>query len=291
MYNKENIQEAFFSANLHYFIPEIDFNNHSEMFLSWSNYHGKKKDGNLTFPELDELKRLPAGIIVLYHLGYHLETIHYFASQGLKFDILLSKEVRLKYASYFQQLINNLKIEDVPLFLDAEDKSVLIKISKSIKAQRNILVFADGFLGVENEKVSSKTLIPIDFFSNKIYVRKGISFLSFIYSLPIYTLVNFNNKGNIQLTMQERINPRNVETKNEYYFRSMSEIFSVLSDRISEDVIIWECWPYLHRVNAIKFSSCLKPKKLEESGAIVNIEIDSRQLIFDKLNYKFFDKI
>src|SRR5690606_15769080 len=100
----DNLKSAFFSANLHYFLPHISQSSHEEIFRRWKSYHTSTNYKNISFPEIDRLKKSPVGIIALYHLGSHLHIINYLAAVGITFDIVITKGLKQNYETYFNAL-------------------------------------------------------------------------------------------------------------------------------------------------------------------------------------------
>lgn len=281
----DNLKSAFFRANLHYFLPHVSIDSNQEIFRQWKSYHASNLKFNISFPEIDRLKKSPVGIIALYHLGSHLQIINYLALVGIKFDILITKGLTLKYQTYFNSLIEKNKLSFQPKFLDAQDPYVLLKVRNSILEQRYVIIFADGFVGSASK---SKDLLPVNFFRKKLYVRKGIAFISSILSLNIYPIVQRNNGQNIVLLLESTIRPRPNENKDEYAVRCMNYLFYILKRKIKDKLYLWECWSYLHRYHTIQIDTN-SLKKVAPKSKMKKINIGHKTLYFDILNYRFFE--
>ena len=281
----DNLKSAFFSANLHYFLPHISKNSSQEIFKRWKSYHTSNSYMNISFPEMDRLKKSPVGVIALYHLGSHLQIINYLALVGIKFDILITKGLTLKYQTYFNSLIEKNKLSFQPKFLDAQDPYVLLKVRNSILEQRYVIIFVDGFVGSVSK---SKDLLPVNFFRKKLYVRKGIAFISFILSLNIYPIIQRNNGQNTVLLLESTIRARPNENKDEYAERCMNYLFYILKRKIKDKLHLWECWSYLHRYHTIQIDTS-SSRKIAPKSEMKKINIGHKTLYFDISNYRFFE--
>lgn len=281
----DNLKSAFFSANLHYFLPHISQNCHEDIFRRWKSYHTSSSYKNISFPEIERLKKSPVGIIALYHLGSHLHIINYLAAVGITFDIVITKGLKQNYETYFNALIEKNKLNFQPKFLDAQDPYVLLKVRNSIFEQRYVIIFADGFVGSDSKL---KDLLPVNFFKKKLYVRKGIAFISFILSLNIYPIVQRNNGNNTVLILQSTIRPRPQENKDQYAIRCMNYLFYILKQVIKDKLYIWECWSYLHRYHTIQINPSSR-KKIAPKSDMKRIIIGNKTLYFDIINYRFFE--
>ncbi len=281
----DNLKSAFFSANLHYFLPHISPSCHEDIFRRWKSYHSSTSYKNISFPEIERLKNSPVGIITLYHLGSHLQIINYLAAVGIKFDIVITKGITQKYQSYFNALVEKNKLHFQPNFLDAHDPYVLLKVRNSIFEHRYVIIFADGFVGADSK---SKDLLPVNFFRRKLYVRKGIAFLSFILSINIYPIVQRNNGHNTVLILKSTIRPRPQENKDEYAVRCMNYLFYILKQKIKDKLYLWECWSYLHRYHTIQINPS-SLKKIAPKSDMKKVIIGDKTLYFDIQNYRFFE--
>lgn len=289
MNDVQNVKEALFSANLHYFLPEISWESHPNIYQNWKKYHGPKHDKEIKISIHSFLKFKP-GVIVLFHLGYHLQVIQFLAKEHICFDILVSKQVKTKFENYFKTLSKDLPPHVSPKFFEAEDRTVLLKIRESLKSKRHIVIFADGFISSKATKLNESQFISLDFFSNRIQVRKGIALISYFFSAPIYPLINSEYESSINLDIQLPITVNSDESKDHYIKRALQSIYNLLELRIKDNIEHWECWSYLHNVGAIKpphtdFSSSKSSSKIL---GLVKVEIEGKQVLFDKINYNFF---
>lgn len=285
----QNLNEALFSANIHHFIPEISWKSHPDIYQNWKEYHGPKIQKDIKFSSITTFHNFKPGIIVLFHLGYHLQVIQFLAKKHLCFDILVSKHIKNKYENYFKSLSKDLPEHVIPKFFEAEDRTVILKIRESLKLKRHIVIFADGFISSMSNKLNQSENVSLDFFSNKILVRKGIAVISYHFSVPIYPLINIENDSNIILDVNTPVTVQADESKDQYIKRSLQILFKLLELRIKDNIEHWECWSYLHRVGAIKPESANSASKLPSKlPGLVNVKIEERTVLFDKSNYNFF---
>lgn len=286
----QNVKEALFSANLHHFLPEIPWESHPKIYQNWKKYHGPKCHKEIKISSIKSSLNFEPGVIVLFHLGYHLQVIQFLAKEHICFDILLSKQVKTKFENYFKTLSKDLPPHLYPNYFEAEDRTVLLKIRESLKSKRHIVIFADGFISSKTTKLNESEYVSLDFFSNRIQVRKGIAIISYYFSVPIYPLINSEYECSIKLDVQSPITLNRDESKDHYIKRSLQSIYNLLELRIKDNIEHWECWSYLHCVGAIKppHTNMSPSKSTTKMLGLVKIEIDGREILFDKSNYNFF---
>ncbi|MBD1429787.1 hypothetical protein [Sphingobacterium litopenaei] len=290
MYALEDLKQALFSANLHYFVPDIALESHSEIYQNWKKYHGPKLNKEIRSSLINSFQNYKPGIIVLFHLGYHLQVIEYLAKKKICFDVLVSKHIKNKFENFFRTLSKDLPRNLIPNFLEAEDRTVILKIRESLKTNRHILIFADGFVSSKSAKINGSEVISLNFFSNKILVRKGIALISYYFSAPIYPIINVEIEQYIKLDFKSSITAKPEESKDQYINRSLQHLFTLLELRIKDNIEHWECWSYLHLVGAINLASLKLPSAAmtSKNDGLVKVEIDNRDFLLDKKNYIFF---
>jgi hypothetical protein len=285
----QDVKEALFSANIHHFLPEVSWESHPEIYQNCKKYHGPKREKEIKLSSINSFLNFKPGVIVLFHLGYHLQVIQFLAKEHICFDILVSKQVKTKFENYFKTLSKDLPPHVSPNYFEAEDRTVLLKIRESLKSKRHIVIFADGFISSVATKLNGSEYVSLDFFSNKIFVRKGIALISYYFSAPIYPLINMENENSIILDVKSPITVKSEESKDQYINRCLQSLFNLLELRIKDNIEHWECWSYLHHVGAIKpppsnFSS----SKMTTKIGLVKINIGGRDILFDKNNYHFY---
>src|SRR5690606_33789002 len=159
--------------------------------------------------------------------------------------------IKTKFENFFRTLSKDLPPYIRPSFLEAEDRTVILKIRESLKTNRHIVIFADGFVSSKSAKIEESELLPLNFFSNKILVRKGIALISYYFSAPIYPIINVEIEQYIKLNFKSPIIAKPEESKDQYINRSLQYLFNLLELRINDNIEHWECWSYLHLVGAI----------------------------------------
>jgi hypothetical protein len=283
----DHMNYAFFSANLHHYVPSIPWEEHNALYSIFRKYHIPRNPAlyGATITGLDKMTR--AGILTGFHLGQHELLPLYLAGAGIDFDILISKKVYQKYRHSLNLHRTSLEVADRHVdFLFAEDKYIVLQMKRALYSGRHILVFADGNLGTGD---IDGLLVTVSFFNEKLYVRRGIAFISHLLQVPIYPILDKLAGDNVNIAIQQPIYPTFEVGRTDYIQDCMQQLFDLLSDRLNGKWADWACWDYLHRNGML----CLNDSE-DASIELLNPEhtfsfhVESKTFILDRLNYNIF---
>lgn len=157
---------ALFSANLHRYLPNLDWQQHETVYTNWKAHHKiKPLDELLSHRQVDkkvlESCREPS-IITLFHLGDHLVWPVLLAQKGIRFNVVLDREVYLDATELFDQLLIQLGTYGyTPELLFSDDRTLLLKIRSRMANGHHLLCFADGASGSGTVKKDGR--LPIRF--------------------------------------------------------------------------------------------------------------------------------
>lgn len=278
---------AFFSANLHHYVPAIPWEDHNKLYSIFKRYHIARNPENYT-PTIAGLNTLSqAGILTGFHLGQHELLPLYLARAGIDFDILISKKVYQKYQHSLNLHRAAFGLSDRHFnFLFAEDRHTLLRIRRSLYSGRHILMFADGNMGADD---SDGLLVPVSFFKELLYVRRGIAFMSHLLQVPVYPILDELSSDIVKIDIQQPIWPSFEIARTDYIQQCMQQLFDILSDRLNGRWADWACWDYLHRNGML----CLI-ESADILGDLLSPEHTfaftkgSKTFILDRLNYNIF---
>src|SRR5690606_19846480 len=250
MYILNSWSFALFSANLHRYLPKLGWQEHETIYISWKDHHQKKPLAELlNRREVDarvlESFRQPS-VITLFHLGDHLVWPVLLAQKGLHFNVVLDRMVYLEAKGLLDQLLIKLAAYGhTPELLFSDDRALLLKIRSRIADGQHLLCFADGASGSGTIKKDER--LPIRFFEGTLWLKKGIPFISHLFSMPVISLLP-QEVGDIQqLRLHRTILPTEHEDRERYLLRCLQQLYAIVGKKIKNHPHLWECWGYLHK--------------------------------------------
>nr|WP_288808707.1 hypothetical protein [uncultured Sphingobacterium sp.] len=287
MMNNNQMNFAFFSANLHHYVPSIPWEDHNELYAIFKRYHTARNPERYmsTIEGLNGLTQ--AGILTGFHLGQHELLPLYLARAGIDFDILISKKVYQKYQNHLNA--HRASFDDADRhfdFLFAEDKYMVLRIKRSLYSGRHILVFADGNIGAND---IDGLFVPVSFFYKELHVRRGVAFISHLLQVPVYPVLDQLTDEMVKITIQQPIHPSFELARTDYIRECMQRIFDVLSERLNDKWMDWGCWDYLHQNGMLRLNGCE-----DVSGKLLSPEHTfafrkgAKTFILDRFNYNIF---
>lgn len=241
---------ALFSANLHRYLPDVQWPSHPELYLRWKTVHDPKPIEPAVrwdTSSLDPFRQLPPRIICLYHLGMHAQLPKVLADAGIAFDLLLDRSVFVTQREQLLGLQADLRSRGMCCrFLMSDDPQVLLKARGTIRQGRHLLVFADGNSGTA-ESLDKK--VCIQFLDAEFYARAGIAWLSYLLQVPVLPLSHDGDDTAPHLVIGAEISALPMENRSDYAQRCLFELYDFLAVQIRESPWRWECWGYLHQLN------------------------------------------
>jgi len=286
MYTFNSWSFALFSANLHRYLPKLDWPQHETVYINWKDHHRKKPlDELLDKREIDvqvlESFRNPA-IITLFHLGDHLVWPVLLAQNGIHFNVVLDRAVYLDAKGLFDQLLTKLgAYGHTPELLYSDDRALLLKIRSRIAKGQHLLCFADGASGSGTIKKDKR--LPIRFLEGTLWLKKGIPFISHVFGMPVISLLP-QGVGDIeQLRLHKTILPAEHEDRERYLFRCLQQLYGSLEKKIKNEPHLWECWGYLHKNGML--GKIVDNQYIVSQDANVQVLWQDKTVAFDRLNY------
>lgn len=277
---------AFFSANLHHYVPSIPWTKHESLYSIFNGYH-KPRNHNLYTADIIGANQLrTSGILVAFHLGQHELLPVYLAQMGLEFDILISRNV---YARHDQSLRAHQdalgKAGKRFNFLFAEDRNIVFELRRSLRAERHVLIFADGNLGSENMRLN---MDRVNFLAAQLQVRTGIAFLSHLLQVPVYPIIDQLKAQKLRIRFGTSIWVRNGESRTSYVQRCMQELFDRLAKRLDRHWTDWGCWNHMHRNGMLFLKNKNMPLNGEENEGTIRFDCAKHRFLLDRENYQLY---
>ncbi|WP_140938679.1 lysophospholipid acyltransferase family protein [Sphingobacterium lumbrici] len=276
---------ALFSANLHQYLPEISWAYHTTVYEQWKEWHYGDivRNAILEGDELDQIRKLPPGVFVLFHTGHHMQEPLSLAKAGLLFDIILDRTVYTRSKLVFDRLQQEMNRDGFEYqYLFSEDASLLLRVRNSLRQGRHILVFADGSSGTPIAGKDDRILVP--FLDGQLHLKKGIPLMAHIFKVSLYPILSVPTCRGVKIVLQKSIMATKGESRSDFIFRGGRALFSVLEPVLRDAPWQWECWLYLHTNGMLKLidEDLMEARKRDP---MVLLPLGDKYYLFDRRYY------
>lgn len=280
---------ALFSANLHRYLPVIPWADHPQLYQQYTEYHQPRTLYDRSAWEttvLDPYMTTGPRILCLYHLGYHAQLPRVLADNGLRFDVLMDRKVFEEQRELLEHLRDDMNgNENTYRFLFSDNPAVLLQVRTTLQQGRHLVVFADGNSGTDTALANRQ---EVDFLNSRLAVRKGIALISHLMMTPVIPISHRMQGQKIQLIVGGAIFPADTP-RGEYIGACMQALYGFLSRELTAQPWLWECWSYLHELNAFEQEAYERADMdiLKQEDALLPISIAGQMGYFDRLRYLF----
>ncbi|MFN8344912.1 MAG: hypothetical protein U0X91_07910 [Spirosomataceae bacterium] len=301
------VRFAIFSANLTNFLPEIPVSEHAELF--------KKLLTNLAFESFDrnilnirdlctvkgnaealEVTDKPK-IFCTFHMGSYRIIANMLIRKGHHFSTIVRKEVYHQQweslMDYTAKMKQKYATDSEVRVLNAEDPNIVLKLLRELKAGRSLLVYLDGNVGSGEEKPAQ-----IDFLSQKINLRKGMPYLSYISGIPLLPLISYRRPdfSNIMYVGEPLVIDKTL-SREEYSSASLQQLFDFFAKYVASFPEQWEGWNYIHQAlnNQEEEIKPMPPSAYRRVNYEFNqsrysiFELQNASVLFDKRHYSTYE--
>ncbi|KKX46729.1 hypothetical protein [Sphingobacterium sp. IITKGP-BTPF85] len=280
---------ALFSSHLHHFIPDIAWEQHIVVFQEWQHYHSPKNKlldlQSMRLSDQIDWYGLPAGILVLFHLGDHLFWPQKLADEGVAFDLLMDRAVWEKNTAVLTALQSKCTVNGAKCcYFFSDDPMLIFKIRSSLKQHRHVLIFADGTSAAST--VDKR--VDVDFLAGKLAVKPGIAVISHLLNSPIYALHSHAIEDVLILDLMHISLPDSSMSRESYVLKTMENLFAGFAAVLKQQPYRWECWGYLHR-NGMWDPKVVNLSKDEKNLVhFLKLPIQDGWAYFDRVNYMLY---
>ncbi len=276
---------ALFSANLHKYLPEIGWNEHPVIYTRWKDHHAGQTNLDLCPPlsDMERLRLLPTGILLLFHLGHHLQLPIRLAQAGLQFDIVLDRAVYLQSPQLFDRLQGEMNGQGGEYrYLFSDDTSLLLRVRERLRSGRHLLIFVDGASGAAVSAKDKRVAIP--FLHGELLLKKGIPLMAYLFGIAIYPLLCEDMPHGRQYALQEAIRTRKGETRDAFIYRTLCQCYAMLGKALHRQPWIWECWPYLHTNGMLQVTDA-DMLAIWQNDPMLLLPLKEKYYLFDRRYY------
>jgi KDO2-lipid IV(A) lauroyltransferase len=301
------VRFAIFSANLTNFLPEIPPSEHAELFKSLlTNLAFESFERNLLqigdFCDVKgNIKSLKSNktpqIFCTFHLGSYRIIANLLIRMGHNFSTIVRQDVYSKQIesmmSYTARMKEKYDTTSEVSVLNAEDPQILLKLVRELKSGRSLLVYLDGNTGTGDEKLD-----PVDFLSQKINARKGMTYLSYITGVPLVPVVSYRKPDRTNMLYAgEAIKAESGTSREEFSTKTLQYLFDFFAKYVASYPEQWEGWNYIHNALISREDSLQSPpnsayKRIhyEFNFSRYSIfELQDAPVLFDKILYSTYE--
>ena len=243
------------SANFFNFLPEIDYNQHHNLFneitlhnrlTHFEQTHKEALDyvttENLSPETLKMLKEQPC-VISSFHFGSYRLLNAFLTKNNIPYTAVCPKAILEKEEEMFRE---NLFSNKDAKFIELESPALGLKIIKELKNGRNVFLYFDGFRGALKGRSSEDE--KISFLDKEIYVKKGVAHLANVAKVPLITTIAYRkNIDDVRLHFFDPIMPNFEKNKEEYALEATKLAYDRFSYFLKKYPGQWESWLYLHK--------------------------------------------
>ncbi|TDB64039.1 lysophospholipid acyltransferase family protein [Arundinibacter roseus] len=303
------VRSGLFSANLTNFLPTISESGHEQLYVNLiRNLTLEKFDRELM--HLSDVAAIEGDLSLIssakkpfifctFHIGSYRLIANLLLRKGYQFSTLVRQEVfetqQAEFKEYCRNMHDTFGTPSKVNILNAEDPRVLLQMTRELQAGRSILVYIDGDTGSGEEHKTT-----VSFLNQKLKVRKGVPYASFLSGVPILPIVQFR-KSNLQnvLRIGKPIVCRKNENREEFCDRSLSAIYKYFGQYVEKYPDQWEGWSYVHNsmvippqtfTTNVTYDVSRKKTTYRFNQSRYRIfELESNYLLFDRTAYETFE--
>lgn len=298
MDSKQTMQFAFFSANLHQYLPEIPWSAHAHYFQQYKQHHRPKAiptNSRRGCTLTGDLPERP-GLITTFHLGDHAQLPIALVDVGMCFDIVIDQPTYERNKEAFR-IATRRVVErggEAIRFLFSADRQLFFKIRDSLRRGRHVLIFIDGNKGAQTP-APTEDLTPVPFFSGRLWVKRGAAVLSRLLGVPIHPLTTHPDAELQVLNFHPPLFGDPSRAKESDSERILGHLYRLLELEISDQPMRWECWTYLHQIGMLRMDQ--QPRDFIERPVLgpaldaeymERIQVNGEEFWLDRKNYHLF---
>lgn len=189
-------------------------------------------------------------LLATQHVGPYRWTFLELLRRGHKVQLVLdaagSVKVYEQIKHYFA-LRNMEHLHERLQIINAEQPRSARQILRALKHNELVLIYLDGNTGVGGQDQANKHNVQVDFFGQRVSVRKGACHLSYLAQSPIIPLLASWQNGTAVIDALAPVVPNRDVEIDEFCRAGMQELFAVSEKFIRARPEQFEEWFHLHR--------------------------------------------
>lgn len=290
---------AFFSANLHRFLPNIPWAEHVNLFKEMSLNQALSQldmhfapvliNDTLEAQVSDLVERLKAkpGIVVTFHMGSYRLLNFLLANAGLSFSLVVSSHTYKKEGEAFRTGFRYLggSSGDFNL-IKAEEPHALLAMLRALKRGHSLLLYMDGNTGTP---ALFHQLEEINLLGRPFFVRKGIPYLAHLAQVPLYPILAEGLSEAFTWKVLPAIDPIGVQDSARFIAETCQRLYGLLQEALLKHPGQWTCWPFIHQYMGPWSAISIAGKRSANPEHWEVFKMDGYRYLFDKVNYQFYN--
>lgn len=189
-------------------------------------------------------------LLATQHVGPYRWTFLELIRRGYKVQLVLDAAGSIKVyeqIKHYFALRNMEHLHERLQIINAEQPRSARQILRALKHNELVLIYLDGNTGVGGQDQANKHNVQVDFFGQRVSVRKGACHLAHLAQSPIIPLLaSWQNRTAVIDALAPVIPQREVEI-DEFCRTGMQELFAVSEKFIRARPEQFEEWLHLHR--------------------------------------------
>ncbi len=351
-FHKKNVLLfVYVSANLSRLMPQIPLSKHKSIFkkLLFNLQLLDVEEQNPTFfaphfeiiDKQNSIQKAQNGqpsLFCCFHLGSYSLLPTLLTYEELNFGFLLNKTLMTRKAERFsaahKMLCKEIEVQKSQVanstmqLINVEENKGIWQAIRMLKEGKSLIVYADGNTGSNYSKTESKNTVGIDFLGEKLRVRQGIAFLSYVCNVPIVPVITSRSYAENELSLKRKfeflpaifppskteINSKKKISKDKFAAQTMQTLYSILEKQViksatdTRKVSEWEGWIFVNmafenlhnsKLNATRIQITKSNKNLAyvfnqdrfvliETQTKKNDKENTKNTLFDRFTYRFF---
>ncbi len=189
-------------------------------------------------------------LLATQHVGPYRRTFLELIRRGYKVQLVLdaagSVKVYEQIKNYFAQMKTEHLHENLQV-INAEQPRSARQILRALKHNELVLIYLDGNTGVGGTEQANKHNVQVNFFGQKVSVRKGACHLAHIARSPIIPLLASWQNGTPVIDALTPVVPRRDVEIDDFCRAGMQALYAVSEEFIRARPEQFEEWFHLHR--------------------------------------------
>lgn len=211
-------------------------------------------------------------IITTFHIGSFFSIVSAVSKINPHTCIVIDDKTYKNKISDINYVANRFSIDKMEV-INIETLDGFNKLIEGVTKGASLCFFIDGNSGLQGVN-NKQNNIEIPFFNSSIYVKTGIPYLSYMFSLPIIQLFTIRNENLDNIYFSKGIIiPTNKTERNQYIKNTTFSIWNNFIDILKKYPTQWEGWLYLHRFH-IKWSNYSSQLAVDTSKYILSPKYD-----------------
>lgn len=192
-------------------------------------------------------------LLATQHVGPYRRLFYELVRRGFKVNLVLDAEVS---SNILQRISNQLArqnkslpdLEERLLIINAEKTGSARQILRALKRNEPVIIYLDGNTGVGGQKETSQHGVTVDFFDQKVAVRKGTCHLAYLAQSPVIPLfANWCDGRKPRMEFFDPIVPDPQSDVEEFCRQGMQKLYTLSETFIREHPEQFEEWFHMHR--------------------------------------------